>query len=59
MLHRPAFIPVPAFALSTLLGDFSWELLGSKRALPTALTAENFTFTHPTVTEALAATYTG
>ncbi|TDD11847.1 TIGR01777 family protein, partial [Kribbella turkmenica] len=33
-LHRPAFFPVPAFVLRTVLGEFAWELIGSNRALP-------------------------
>jgi uncharacterized protein (TIGR01777 family) len=57
-LHRPAFIPVPAFALKTALGEFAWELLGSKRALPTRLQSHNFTFHHPTITTTLSAALT-
>jgi uncharacterized protein (TIGR01777 family) len=55
-LHRPTFFPVPSFVLTTLLGEFAWELIGSKRALPTKLLTAGFTFTHPTAPEALAAT---
>ena len=47
-LHRPAFIPVPGFLMKAALGEFVWELLGSKRALPTRLQSQNFTFHHPT-----------
>ncbi|MEU4197600.1 TIGR01777 family oxidoreductase [Kribbella sp. NPDC026611] len=54
-LHRPAFVPVPAFALKTLLGEFAWELLGSKRALPTRLQSNDFAFHHPTIASALSA----
>ncbi len=57
-LHRPALIPVPAKALTTLLGEFAWELLGSKRTLPTTLQTTGFTFTHPTPQLALAAALT-
>ncbi|ADB31754.1 domain of unknown function DUF1731 [Kribbella flavida DSM 17836] len=57
-LHRPAILPIPAPALTTALGEFAWELLGSKRALPQALQSTGFTFTHPTTPEALAATLT-
>ena len=52
-LHRPTLIPIPSFVLTTVLGEFAWELLGSKRALPNALLSSSFTFTHPTATTAL------
>ncbi|ONI69923.1 TIGR01777 family protein [Kribbella sp. ALI-6-A] len=54
-LRRPAVLQVPAPVLTTVLGEFAWELLGSKRALPTTLQKTGFTFTHPTAHEALAA----
>jgi len=41
-MHRPARVPVPAFALRLALGDFSSEVLGSVRAIPTALVASGF-----------------
>ncbi len=50
--HRPAAIPVPAFALRTVLGDFSSEVLGSNRAVPTVLAADGFVPTHPDLTTA-------
>jgi uncharacterized protein len=57
-LHRPAVIPVPAFVMKAALGEFAWELIGSKRALPTRLETNNFTFHHPTSPTALAAALT-
>ncbi|WP_407343876.1 TIGR01777 family oxidoreductase [Pengzhenrongella phosphoraccumulans] len=45
--HRPAVIPVPAFAVRLLLGEFAQEVLGSVRALPQALVDSGFTWTHP------------
>lgn len=47
-LHRPAFIPAPAFVLRLALGELSGLLLGGQRVLPTRLQAEgfNFRFTH-------------
>jgi uncharacterized protein (TIGR01777 family) len=54
-LHRPALFPVPSFVLTTALGEFAWELIGSKKAVPTKLLATDFTFAHPTLTTALAA----
>ncbi|WP_328995269.1 TIGR01777 family oxidoreductase [Kribbella sp. NBC_01245] len=53
-LHRPAVIPIPAFLMTTALGEFAWELLGSKRAEPTVLLNAGFTFNHPTVEAAVA-----
>ena len=54
-LHRPAFVPVPAVLMKLALGEFAWELLGSKRALPTRLQSTGFTFHHPTITTAISA----
>jgi uncharacterized protein len=54
-LHRPALIPVPSVVLTTALGDFAWELIGSTRAIPAKLQAAGFTFDHPTVEAAVAA----
>lgn len=48
VLHRPAVLPVPAFALRLALGQFSDEILGSLRATPAALTAAGFVHLHPT-----------
>jgi len=45
-LHRPAVLPVPAFALRAVLGDFSSEVLGSNRAIPRVLSADGFVPTH-------------
>ncbi|MEU4287781.1 TIGR01777 family oxidoreductase [Kribbella sp. NPDC026596] len=57
-LHRPAFLPVPGFLMKAALGEFVWELLGSKRALPTRLQSHNFTFHHPTAPTAISAAVT-
>jgi len=46
-LHRPALVPVPAFALRLVLRDFSSEVLGSIRAVPAVLTASGFRPEHP------------
>jgi len=54
-LHRPAVVPVPAILMKLALGEFAWELLGSKRALPTRLQSTGFTFHHPTITTAISA----
>lgn len=43
-LHRPAFMPAPAFALRALLGELSVLLLGGQRAVPTRLQEAGFSF---------------
>jgi uncharacterized protein (TIGR01777 family) len=58
MLHRPAVVPVPAVALTTLAGTVASELLNSTRVEPARLLAEGFVFEHPTVNARLAAALT-
>jgi uncharacterized protein (TIGR01777 family) len=53
-LHRPAFLAMPGFILRLLLGEFSRELLDSKRVLPSAATEEGFGFRFPQIAPALA-----
>ena len=53
-MHRPAFVPAPSFALRTVLGDFSVELLASRRVVPSRALSLGFAFRHPRVDEALA-----
>lgn len=55
VLHRPAFMPTPAFALKLLLGGFSTELLSSKRVLPERLHEAGFEFRYPELEGALRA----
>jgi len=55
-LHRPAFVPAPAFALRLAMGEMADEaLLASARVLPVKLTSAHFPFTHPTIDQAIAA----
>lgn len=55
-LHRPAFVPAPAFALRLLLGQMADEmLLSSARVAPKKLLEAGFSFTYPELTSALAA----
>lgn len=54
-LHRPAFAAVPAFALKIALGEFSSDVLGSTRAIPTRLTEAGFIWSEPTMQDAVAA----
>ncbi|MFL1475776.1 TIGR01777 family oxidoreductase [Pseudomonas grimontii] len=44
MLHRPAFMPMPAFALKVGLGELSGLLLGGQKAIPERLMAAGFIF---------------
>ncbi|MGB3125088.1 MAG: TIGR01777 family oxidoreductase [Pseudomonas sp.] len=44
VLHRPAFMPLPAFALKVGLGELSGLLLGGQKAVPERLLAAGFTF---------------
>ena len=53
-VRRPAFLAAPAFALRMLLGEFSRELLDSKRVLPAVATAHSFGFRFPELAPALA-----
>ncbi|MEO6741308.1 MAG: TIGR01777 family oxidoreductase [Chthoniobacteraceae bacterium] len=53
-VRRPAFFAVPGFALRLLLGEFSRELLDSKRVLPAAATGHGFGFRFPELAPALA-----
>ena len=55
VLKRPAFMPVPTPALHALFGkEMTKEmLLGGQRVLPGALETSGFTFSHPTLEDAL------
>lgn len=56
VLHRPAVLPVPAFALRLLFGEMADALLlASQRCLPTALQAAGYRFQDPELRAALAA----
>ncbi|GJG86642.1 oxidoreductase [Gemmatimonadetes bacterium T265] len=55
VLHRPALVPAPAFALRLLLGREQADemLLASQRVVPSRLLAAGFVFRHPTLEDAL------
>jgi len=53
-LLRPAFLPVPGFALKLALGEFAEAMLGGQRAVPAGLEHSGFHFRFPTLEEALA-----
>ncbi len=55
VLHRPAVIPAPAFALRLAFGEMAdAALLVSARVLPEKLAASGFQFQHPSIQAALA-----
>jgi uncharacterized protein (TIGR01777 family) len=53
-LHRPSWLPVPAFAIRAAIGEFAEALLGGQRALPSKLLSSGFSFRHPALPAALA-----
>jgi uncharacterized protein (TIGR01777 family) len=57
-MHRPAFMPAPAFALRLMLGEMADALLLSgQRAVPTRAERGGFTFTYPRIDDALQAIF--
>lgn len=58
-LHRPAAIPVPAFALRTVLGEFAHEIVVNQAVAPRRLTAAGFTWCHPRLADAISAELVG
>jgi uncharacterized protein len=53
VLHRPHWIPVPAFAMKLLLGKKSKLVLEGQHVLPRVLVEEKFDFLFPTIDSAL------
>ncbi len=53
-LNRPAFIPVPAFAVRWALGEFADSLFDSQRVVPAAAIRDGFEFQFPTLDSCLA-----
>ena len=52
-LHRPSFMPVPAFALRVLFGELADSLLTGQRAIPARALELGFTFRFPELEPAL------
>lgn len=52
-LHRPAFFPVPEFALKLLYGEMASVLIESQRVMPKAALDLGFQFQRPELGEAL------
>ncbi len=53
-LHRPAWLPVPAWILRLALRDQATLLIGSRRVIPSRALAAGYRFEHPTIGGALA-----
>ena len=54
VLNRPAWMPMPAFVLRLILGEFADVFLGSQRAVPDRLLGYGFGFRYPQIQQALA-----
>jgi uncharacterized protein (TIGR01777 family) len=55
VLHRPAILPAPAFALRMLFGQMADEtLLTGQRVVPARAAGEGFAFRYPTLEQSLA-----
>ncbi|HTC88618.1 MAG TPA: TIGR01777 family oxidoreductase [Bryobacteraceae bacterium] len=52
-VHRPAILPVPAFALKLALGEMAEMVLASQRVLPTVAKSAGFRFQYPELHPAL------
>jgi uncharacterized protein (TIGR01777 family) len=52
-LHRPAFAPVPGFAVRLLYGEMATIVTNGQRAVPRRAQALGFRFSHPALDEAL------
>ena len=53
VLGRPTVLPVPAFAIKAALGEFSQDVLGSQRVLPHVLESDGFSWSDPTIDQAI------
>jgi uncharacterized protein (TIGR01777 family) len=53
VMGRPAWVPVPGFALRLALGAFADSLTTGPRAIPEKITEHGYTFTYPTSEAAL------
>ena len=55
-MHRPAILPVPAFAIKAVVGgEFAESLLQGRRVMPAKLRELGFEWKYPTLERALAA----
>jgi uncharacterized protein (TIGR01777 family) len=54
-VHRPAFLPAPAFAIELMLGEAATIVTEGQRVLPEATLASGFAFKYPEIGPALEA----
>jgi uncharacterized protein (TIGR01777 family) len=54
VLHRPAVVPVPAFALRALYGEMASVITTGQRVVPTRAIERGFEFHHATIHDTLA-----
>ncbi|MFM7211586.1 MAG: TIGR01777 family oxidoreductase [Actinomycetota bacterium] len=59
VLGRPTVLPVPSFAIKAALGEFSQDVLGSQRVLPAVLESDGFSWSDPTIDQAIAQAASG
>jgi uncharacterized protein (TIGR01777 family) len=52
-LHRPSFIPAPAFMVKLALGEFGSVILEGQRVIPKRLLDSGFAFQYPEIDKAL------
>jgi uncharacterized protein (TIGR01777 family) len=53
IMHRPSFLPAPAFAIKVALGEFADNILRGQRVIPQKIMEDGFTFSHPELETAL------
>ena len=53
-VHRPSWLPAPAWAIRLALRDQATLLIGSRRVVPARALAAGYRFGHPAIDEALA-----
>lgn len=53
VMHRPSWLPVPAFAIEALLGDGAIVVLEGQEVLPKRTQSAGFQYQYPTVKQAL------
>ncbi len=53
VLHRPSFMPAPAFLIKIILGEFGSSILASQRAVPERLLKYGFSFRYPDIKSAV------
>jgi uncharacterized protein (TIGR01777 family) len=56
-LHRPAFLPAPAFALQLVFGEGATVVADGQRVLPTRTLERGYAFRYPTLDGALTALF--